>query len=701
MREGRRRELLPQMKGTRYFMKNRRFFPVFILFLISFFAELFLFNYKHWSTLSNHEVIPERIILGDAYVPNEYGTFYVVEGDSSVTIPNLNLDLKSVYFNITVHNVETALPIVTDVYQCVTDEGNLSEYFLPVKKLWSTQPKSRYSIYHLYGNCTGLRFIPDLSLYSAVSFEIKLNPVIPISFSLFRMAGLFVSLCFFYLMRPSSRIYDIPYLKLSAPKRTMALAVLFFMHIAVFWKLAGLNPTFTWNLPEHHKQYQELAQAFREQSLALLAEPGETLKGLDNPYDMTLRCDTLSAAGEDYRWDTAFFQGKYYVYFGIVPVLLYYFPYHVLTGGALPNYIAVFFSLTLLLLGTIGTLHEIIRKWFPHLSLGIWFLTAELFLLGSNVVYMAKRPDLYTLPIVTGLALGMTGFWCFLKADEPERISLKYLSAGALLTALTAGCRPQLILFMVFPVILFRKYLFSMDFYRQREGRRAVLAAAAPVLAIAAFLMYYNYARFGSVFDFGASYNLTTNDMRYRGWVWGRIPYGIFVYLFQPVKLTTDFPFMETLFASTHYMGITIQEFTPGGLFATHLFAWLAGIPFFLRKKCAHSHKLPCILSMGSFLSALVILVADTEMSGILWRDFNDFSFFIMFAALLSVWMLFCSKKMTNPSVKRWFITLLLLCFVSEITFQGMSFFLDTSESLMQNRSDLFSKAMYLIAFWL
>ena len=89
--------------------------------------------------------------------------------------------------------------------------------------------------------------------------------------------------------------------------------------------------------------------------------------------------------------------------------------------------------------------------------------------------------------------------------------------------------------------------------------------------------MYYNYARFGSVFDFGASYNLTTNDMRYRGWVWGRIPYGIFVYLFQPVKLTTDFPFMETLFASTHYMGITIQEFTPGGLFATHLFAWLAG----------------------------------------------------------------------------------------------------------------------------
>ena len=145
-------------------MKNKRFFPFIVFFFISFLAELILFNYKHWATLDNHEITPEGIILGDAYVSNEYGSYYVVEGDTSITIPELNIDLKSVYFNVTIHNVETVLPIVTDVYQGVTDEGNLSEYFLPVKKLWSSQPKSRYSVYHLYGNCTGLRFIPDLSL---------------------------------------------------------------------------------------------------------------------------------------------------------------------------------------------------------------------------------------------------------------------------------------------------------------------------------------------------------------------------------------------------------------------------------------------------------------------------------------------------------------------------------------------------------
>ena len=479
------------------------------------------------------------------------------------------------------------------------------------------------------------------------------------------------------------------------------LAFLFLAHIAVFWKLTGLDPSYTGNIPEHHRQYQKLAEALREGSVALLEEPAEAFLSMSNPYDLDYRKDILIRNNATYLWDTAYFEGKYYVYFGVVPVLLFHFPYHILTGGALPNHIAVFFALTLLLLGMIGTLHEIVKKWFPGLSLGTWFLTTETFLLGSNLIYMAKRPDLYHLPIVTGLAMGMLGLFCFLRADEKDHISLKYLAAGAFLTALTAGCRPQLILFMVFPVILFSKYLFSKDFYRRREGRQAVIAAAVPIIVVAAFLMYYNYARFGSVFDFGASYNLTTNDMRYRGWVWGRIPLGLFVYLIQPMRLITDFPFTEALYTTTQYMGVTIQEYTPGGIFATHLFAWMAFPALFLKEHFSPAHKLPRVLSISSLAAAFVILVADTEMSGLLWRYFNDFSLFVMLSALLCVWIIAGTKKMTTPSVRKWLITLLLVCFVTEVLFQGMYFFVDTGSSLMKTRSDLYARAMYLIAFWL
>lgn len=680
---------------------NKWFIPYILLLMISLLAELFVFNYKHWQTLHNQEIIPQQITLGDAYVPNVDGTYASGDGDYSIMVPNLDLNLKSVYFNITIHDTDSSLPTAVTIYQYITDAGHIFEYALPVKELWSDQPKSRYYTYHLYGNCTGLRFLPNLPSCPSISIDIRLNPVIPLSFSLLRMTGLFFSLCFLYFFRPSSPVYNISYLRIPAPRRALMLGVLFLIHMAVFWKLTGLDPDYTWNIPEHHRQYQKLAEAFREGSAALPEEPAEAFRSMINPYDLDHREDILIRNNATYLWDTAYFDGKYYVYFGVVPALLYYFPYHMLTGDALPNHIAVFLSLTLLLLGIIGTLHEIIKKWFPDLSVGTWFLTTETFLLGSNLIYMAKRPDLYHLPIVTGLAVGMLGTWCFLRADRTEHISLKYLSAGAFLTALTAGCRPQLLLFMVFPVILFGKYLFSRDFYRTASGRQAILAAAIPIIAVASFLMYYNYVRFGSVFDFGASYNLTTNDMRYRGWVWGRLPLGIFVYLFQPMRLITQFPFVEALYSATQYMGVTIQEYTPGGIFATHLFAWLALPALFLRKDFDNTHRLPCILSISSLISALVILVADTEMSGVLWRYFNDFSLFIMLAALVSVWIMAGTKKMMIPSVRKWFTTLLLICFVTEILFQGMFFFVDTGSSLMRTRPDLYSKAMYLIAFWL
>lgn len=47
-----------------------------------------------------------------------------------------------------------------------------------------------------------------------------------------------------------------------------------------------------------------------------------------------------------------------------------------------------------------------------------------------------------------------------------------------------------------------------------------------PYIIVAAGVMYYNAARFGSPFDFGANYNLTFNDMTLRGFRIDRFLYG-------------------------------------------------------------------------------------------------------------------------------------------------------------------------------
>ena len=58
---------------------------------------------------------------------------------------------------------------------------------------------------------------------------------------------------------------------------------------------------------------------------------------MKNPYDTI----ALQAAGIGYRADFMPITMGNIMYFGIVPVLLLYLPYYLLTGGALQNYVAI------------------------------------------------------------------------------------------------------------------------------------------------------------------------------------------------------------------------------------------------------------------------------------------------------------------------------------------------------------------------
>ena len=148
------------------------------------------------------------------------------------------------------------------------------------------------------------------------------------------------------------------------------------------------------------------------------------------------------------------------------------------------------------------------------------------------------------------------------------------------------------------------------------------------MIAIATLLMVYNYVRFGSVFDFGANYNLTFNDMRNRGFVLDRLPLGIWAYLFAPLKWTLDFPFAEANFFTTQYLGVTISEATYGGLFAVNLFVWIILVFILFRKKIGN-HTLRALVFLSA-VAGVIIICADTEMSGILMRYFSDFSVFFL-----------------------------------------------------------------------
>lgn len=679
---------------------NHTAIKIFLLFAVVFLAEIFIFNFRHWTSSGNNEITGMPLKLGSGYWDNGNGTYTVTEGELEIEIANLDDRLDTSFIDISVLNRAGDEIRPVTISQYVTDESHMLYYGLPEREIWENEKRSHYMTYHLYGKGTGLIIVPNLSIGQIVSFTITLNPVIPLFFSWERIGFIFLVMAGVYALRPSSKLHDVSYMQLNYTKKIL-LITFFLIHMVLFWKLTTVNPYFQEEQGDNQKQYQALTEALKEGSFSLLYEPAETLKQMDNPYDYDYRVQKMNEAGEWFKWDHVYFDGKYYVYFGVVPAVLFYLPYYLVTGVHLHNYVLIYVLSLLFLVGVLGTMNEMIRKWFPKTSLAIWMLLTELILMGSGIVYMTKRPDLYTVPILAGLSFGMLGLWCFLLADSREGISCRYLVAGALFTALIAGCRPQLFVFVLFSFILFGKYLMPSKGACLKGKKLAAIAYIVPMLAVASALMYYNKSRFGSVFDFGANYNLTFNDMRRRGWEWDRIPLGVVAYLFQPIKLIMRFPFMEAVYFDSQYMGVTIQEATYGGVYMSHLFAWFSLIPVLFHKQLKKYGKTPWAFSVAGLLMAAIVMMADTNMSGILQRYFSDFSIFIMISSAVSVLLMLCHKKIAGSILERIVVWGLILCVITEIGYQGMAFFLDTGEALKDLRPDLYSHFKYIAAFWL
>ena len=158
---------------------------------------------------------------------------------------------------------------------------------------------------------------------------------------------------------------------------------------------------------------------------------------------------------------------------------------------------------------------------------------------------------------------------------------------------------------------------------------------------------------------------------------------------------------MEANYFGSQYMGITIQEATYGGVYSTHLFAWFSLLPIFFHKHLKKHGRTPWMFAIAGLLTAGIVIAADTNMSGILQRYFNDFSIFIMLSAAIAVMLVICHENMPGSIWGKMMIWGLVICLGTEIVYQGMTFFLDTGEALRDLRPDLYSHFKYLTAFWL
>ena len=272
----------------------------------------------------------------------------------------------------------------------------------------------------------------------------------------------------------------------------------------------GLAPAWNGEKPGHRNQYEVAARAFFEGHLDLdYGEVDPKLLALENPYDPAAR----KKAGASYHWDHAFYNGKYYMYFGVVPVFLLFLPFRAVTGADLTTFIATAVFAAVFIAGLFALFLLLRKRFFKDFSFGMTLGLAAALSLAS-VWYASSAPALYCTAITSGLAMEIWSLFFFFKAvyvTENENKAIFYAGLGALFGALSFGCRPPVALanVLVLPMLV--------DFLRKRKFSLKLLGklclAALPYFLIGGLLMYYNYARFGNVLEFGQSYQLTIADV--------------------------------------------------------------------------------------------------------------------------------------------------------------------------------------------
>ena len=180
--------------------------------------------------------------------------------------------------------------------------------------------------------------------------------------------------------------------------------------------------------------------------------------------------------------------------------------------------------------------------------------------------------------------------------------------------------------------------------------------------------------------------------MTKRGFEFDRIFLGLFYYLFEPGRLKTIFPFITSYGIQTKYIGLTIYESMFGGFFFVNIICLLSLFIFKFKKKIDNDKLFKFCVTLN--IMALIIIIADTEMAGILSRYINDFAFMLNLSTIIIILSLLKNISVEKEKIIKWLIVISLImnCLVF---FLGKNLFVDSQSQI------LFYKLYYLFMFWL
>ena len=290
---------------------------------------------------------------------------------------------------------------------------------------------------------------------------------------------------------------------------------------------------------ERSGYYGALTKGFCEGHLHVDFKPTPGLLALKDPYD--------PVANAPYRaHDMTLWKGNYYLYYGVSPILIFFWPV-VAATGLYPTEacaVATFCSVGVVL--ALALLAAARRRFYP--TAPSWALAAgALVIVGANpVALLTQLPQFYQVPIACAFALHMVMFGAIYRSliGAPNQ-GMVWLVLASVSYGLSVGARPNYLL-SGFALVVPWALLVYRSKGRLFSAVRLGLAAFGPAAAVGAGLLMYNWLRFGSASEFGIKYTLGGEripDIKLMGleYLWPHLG----DYLLRPGNWARYFPFFS------------------------------------------------------------------------------------------------------------------------------------------------------------
>ncbi len=241
--------------------------------------------------------------------------------------------------------------------------------------------------------------------------------------------------------------------------------------------------------------------------------------------------------------DASYFQGRYYIYYGIGPFVTLLVPWFKLTGTFLSSQFCVWLALLVgyiayaVALWLLARERDRNRPWILATGLlAIVFGSATWPLLDTAIIN-----DLESAAAYACLALAT----CFLARAYRSARPAVPLVASSIFQGLAISCRPNCLPAVVVGFCV--GVVIATHSQRSRAETRWLLSCIiAPLLGIGLALAAYNYIRFGVVTEFGTKYGTGLVEQQARPFLSvGNVPYNVYTYLLGGFWTSRYFPFVE------------------------------------------------------------------------------------------------------------------------------------------------------------